>query len=128
MNPDFRCIYCQKECKPIKGYEKDYSDGESYVMVYCKKHGLILFEKRYRGIFSSESYWEGRVAKTDDFQCKDCKHFNINKYSQEDDDEIQKACDLNMPLEANPSYDPQFEFRLGQAIACDKFKHKEIKK
>jgi hypothetical protein len=129
MMQDFRCIFCQKECIPIKEYYKNFSDGDFYVMVCCKKHGFILFEKKLRGgLFNPESYWEGRKAKADDFECKSCIHWNINKFSKEDDDSLQKACDLNVPLKDNPGYESEFDFRMGQTIACEKFVHKEINK
>ena len=126
-NQDFRCPFCKKICKIIKNYDKNYSDGTLYVMVYCKEHKFILFQKKYKSFFDQGGYWEGRIVTTSDFRCQDCVHWNINKYSKEDEDSVYKACKLNIPLNKNPNYKEEYNFRMGNTTACNKFENKEIK-
>lgn len=124
---DFRCPYCKKEGKVIMGFDKYYSP-EWYKMIYCKRHEFIFFEKRDYGNFLSVNYkWISRKADNADFRCGDCIHWNINKYSEEDENKLSKACDLNIPLPDNPNYNPENKFRMAHTTACKKFKHKEAR-
>ena len=122
---DFRCPYCKSESQIIKGYHNDYST-EFYIMTHCRKHGFILFEKRTEGFLRQVTMWESRRAGTKDFDCRNCVHWGVNKYSEEDDDNLGKACALNIPLKDNPSYEPDNNFRRSYTIACEEFKHKEV--